>query len=380
MPHYRSVGEVPRKRHTRTPWFEELVGAEGFRGDSSLLYHRHSPSALLAIEPVQDARPHLVPNHPLSPRHLRPHKVDCGGEPVQGRVVLAGNDHVTLCWWSGGATASPLHRDAVGDELVYVQTGTAVVETALGDLDLVPGDYVVIPASIAHRWVIHEPTELLLVEAAGGHVRVPAKYLTAAGQLREGAPFSERDVRGPSLRGGLEGAAEVLVRTRDGLTRHTMAHHPFDVVGWDGCCYPWAFQILDFEPVTGRLHQPPPVHQTFEGPSFVVCSFVPRLFDTDPDAVKIPYHHANVDSDEVLLYSRGSFMSRGGAGIEAGSMTIHPAGFTHGPQPGSLEASAALSRTEEVAVMIDTFEPLLLSPASLGSEDERYWSTWAAQP
>ena len=381
MPHYRAVGEVPRKSHTRSAFHEELVGETGFSGASSLLYHRHSPSALLAIEEVRDDRPALVANHPLAPRHLRPVKLGETADPVTGRILLAGNTNVHLCWWAGGAGVSPLYRGAAGDELAYVQSGSARLETTFGPLALTAGDYAVVPAGTVHRWVVPEPTELLLVEGRGGHVEVPSRYLTPGGQLKEGAPFSERDVRGPTAPATCDddGPAEVLVRTRAGLTRHLLARHPFDVAGWDGCSYPWAFQILDFEPIVGRLHQPPPVHQTFQGPGFVVCSFVPRLFDTDPDAVKIPYHHANVDSDEVLFYSRGDFMSRAGTGIGAGSITVHPSGFIHGPQPGSLEASAAVTRTEEVAVMIDTFAPLLLSPAALGTEDETYWTTWAGR-
>jgi homogentisate 1,2-dioxygenase len=379
MPRYVSVGDVPRKRHTRTGSTEELLGEEGFAGASSLLYHRRSPSALLAIEAVDDGRPALVSNHPLSPRHLQPVKLGEGGDPVTGRRVLAGNHHVTLCWWAGGAGASPLATSAVGDELAFVHDGSATLETALGALELRPGDHAVIPAGVVHRWVVHGPTQLVLLEAAGGHVDIPARYLTERGQLREGAPYSERDIRVPSapLLVDDEGPAEVLVRTRAGLTRHLRASHPFDVVGWDGCAYPWAFQILDLEPVVGRLHQPPPVHQTFAGPRFVVCAFVPRPYDFDPDAVKIPYHHANVDSDEVLFYSRGDFMSRQGSGIGPASISLHPAGFTHGPQPGSLEASLDQHRTEEVAVMLDTFDPLLLGPDAIATEDPDYWRSWS---
>ena len=382
MPHYRAVGELPRKRHTRSPWCEELMGEHGFSGASSLLYHRRSPSAVLEVEAVADDRAPLQPNHPLLPRHLRPSRLESGGDPVTGRQVLAGNAHVTLCWWAGDGADSPLYRNAVGDELVYVQSGRARMESPFGTMEVGPGDYLVIPAGTVHRWSAGGAAQLLIVEASGGHVDVPERYLTPTGQLREGAPYSERDVRaplGPADVGAEAGdePVDVLVRTRAGLTRHRLASSPFDVVGWDGCLYPWALNILDFEPITGRIHQPPPVHQTFAGPRFVVCSFVPRLYDYDPEAVKIPYFHANVDSDEVIFYSRGDFMSREGSGIGPASISLHPAGFTHGPQPGSLEASLDKTRTDEVAVMVDTFDPLLLGRDAIATEEPSYWRSWS---
>jgi homogentisate 1,2-dioxygenase len=232
--------------------------------------------------------------------------------------------------------------------------------------------------------------ELLVVEAAG-HVRPPRRYLTPTGQFLEQAPYCERDQRGPELAStdgldGEEGPVDVLVRNRTGLrgpnaaagaSRHTVATWPFDVVGWAGCLYPWAFSIHDFEPIVGSLHQPPHVHQTFEGPNFVVCSFVPRPYDFHPGAIKVPYHHANVDSDEVIFYSAGDFMSRAGSGIGVGSVSLHPGGFVHGPQPGSIERAIDQDRTEEVAVMIDTFRPLRLGPGALEAADEAYPWSWA---
>jgi homogentisate 1,2-dioxygenase len=213
---------------------------------------------------------------------------------------------------------------------------------------------------------------------ARGHIRPPRRYLSPAGQFLEHAPYCERDLRGPEAPLLVEdGETPVLVRARDGLTRYTYRHHPFDVVGWDGCLYPYAFNIADFEPIVGRLHQPPPVHQTFEGPNFVVCSFVPRLFDFHPEAVPVPYNHANVDSDEVLFYVGGDFMSRKGSGIGLGSISLHPAGFVHGPQPGSVEAAIGKAGTEEVAVMVDTFRPLGLGAAAIEAEDPEYAWTWA---
>ena len=394
MAPYRTVGEVPRKRHTLVPapggghLAEELMGTHGFSAASSLLYHRHSPSAITAVEPVKLAE--LVGeevdeqgdhDHPLLPRHLRTGELPDGADLVTARRPLLVNDDVTLGFATAGAGASPLYRNATGDELLYVQSGSATLESTVGRLAARPGDYVVVPAGTTHRWVVDGgagPVSLLVVEARG-HVDVPARYLTDRGQHREGAPFSERDLRAPD--GPLvvddEQDVPVLVRHRGGLSRHVHRHHPFDVVGWDGCLYPWAFSIHDFEPIVGTIHQPPPVHQTFEGPGIVVCSFVPRLFDLHPDAVKIPYHHANVDSDEVLFYSDGDFMSRAGSGIGVGSISYHPAGFVHGPQPGSLERSLDATRTEEVAVMVDTFRPLRVTSAARAVSADGYHLTWS---
>jgi homogentisate 1,2-dioxygenase len=384
MSFYVRVGDVPRKRHTwhRSPkgdrLSEELMGEEGFRGASSLLYHLHSPSAITGVEPAEVPRSPLAPNHPLRPWHIRPRVAPVSGaDLVTGREVLLGNDSVTICRVAADR-ASELYRNAAGDELVYIQSGSAVLESVFGSVEATEGDYVLIPASTTHRWVLSAPVEALVVEAAG-HVSVPARYLTGRGQLREGAPFSERDIRPPEGPLVVEGTGPtpVLVRTRAGWSRHCHAQHPFDVVGWDGCAWPFALSIRDFEPIVGRVHQPPPVHQTFEGPGFVVCSFVPRPFDFDPEAVKVPYHHANVDSDEVLFYSGGSFMSRKGAGVGIGSITLHPAGFVHGPQPGSVEASVGAERTDETAVMLDTFSPLMISAAARETADEDYAWSWA---
>ncbi len=391
MPHYRRVGDVPAKRHVRHTGpdggqlFEELMGEEGFAGASSLLYHRHSPSALVRIECADGrgwAEPEFHPNHPLRPHHLRTPELSTGGsapaDAARGRRHLLGNDQVRIAW-ATVTEPGPLYRDALGDELVYVQRGSARLDSVFGSIDASTGDYVVIPRATTHRWTPTEDAELLVIESTG-HVDVAPRHLTATGQHREGAPFSERDIRGP-VGGPIieEGEkVEVHVRTRTGTSIQVHARHPFDVVGWDGCVYPWAFQISDFEPIVGRLHQPPPAHQTFAGPGFVVCSFVPRPYDFDPDAVKIPYHHANVDSDEVLVYSDGDFMSRAGSGIGVGSISLHPAGFVHGPQPASRAASETATATGETAVMIDTFSPLGLTRTALEISDPDYLTSWNA--
>jgi homogentisate 1,2-dioxygenase len=386
MPHYRAVGDIPRKRHTvhRVDGafaFEELMGADGFSGVSSLLYHRRSPSAIVRIEDAATGSIAFLPNHPLRPLHLRTGQLagDGVGDCVTGRQNLLGNEDVCIAHVVGSGT-SPLYRNSVGDELIFVQAGSAVLESAFGSLSVASGDYVVVPMSVIHRWVVTSTAAELLIISGRRHISVPPRYLNATGQLLEGAPFSERDQRGPSDGPlAVDGEnVEVLVRTRAGMSLHVHATHPFDIVGWDGCLYPWALNISDFEPVVGRIHQPPSVHQTFAATGFVVCSFVPRLLDFDPNAVKVPYHHANVDTDEVLFYSAGDFVSRAGSGIGVGSISVHPAGFVHGPQPGSFERSVGTDRTGETAVMIDVFSPLGISEAGLGITDPSYVSSWSS--
>jgi homogentisate 1,2-dioxygenase len=391
MPYYRRVGDVPPKRHTqfRSPsgdlYAEELMGTDGFSAASALLYHRRAPTALLAAEPVTRNDDGLRPNRPLLPHHLRTADLPGGGDLVTGRRLLLANDDVRLSA-AAPTRASDLYRNATGDEIVYLRTGAARLESVFGALDCVAGDYVVVPTGTTHRWVpdtaADEPVAALVIEAHG-HVGAPERYLSAGGQFLEHSPYCERDIHGPEAPLVVDDAVpdegvQVLVRQRDGLTRYRYAHHPFDVVGWDGCLYPHRLSIHDFEPITGRVHQPPPVHQTFAGPGFVVCSFVPRRLDYHPAAVPAPYNHANVDSDEVLYYCDGDFTSRKGAGIAAGSLSLHPGGFTHGPQPGSVEASLGAESTDELAVMVDTFAPLALGPSAAACDDPDYAWTWAA--
>ncbi|MEV0393095.1 homogentisate 1,2-dioxygenase [Polymorphospora rubra] len=388
MPYYRTVGEVPRKRHTqfRQPdgslYAEELMGQEGFSSDSSLLYHRHLPTAIVAAEEFAPPAWSRVPNLPLKPRHLRTHKLDTpGADPVLGRHPLLANDDVTISYVVADRP-SPLYRNAIGDECLYVESGAAQIESTFGVLGVTAGDYVVIPTSVIHRIVPVAPVPLrLLTVEASGHIGPPRRYLSVRGQFLEHAPYCERDVRGPAEPLLVDGAdVEVLVRHRRGWTRHVYANHPFDVVGWDGHLYPWAFSIHDFEPITGRVHQPPPVHQTFEGPNFVICSFVPRKVDYHPQAIPVPYNHHNVDSDEVLFYTGGNYEARRGSGIEQGSISLHPSGFTHGPQPGAVERAIGVDYFDELAVMVDTFRPLDLCEPALSCEDAGYAWTWARNP
>jgi homogentisate 1,2-dioxygenase len=388
MPYYRRVGEIPPKRHTqfRAPdgqlYAEELMGTEGFSSSSSLLYHRRPPTALVAAEAVPEKDPGLGPNEPLLPRHLRTGTLPAGGDLVADRTLLLANASVRLLV-AQPTQSSGLYRNAMGDEVVYLRQGSARLDSVFGSLECHAGDYVVVPTSTTHRWTVEagEPTHALILEARG-HVGPPDRYLSATGQFLEHSPYCERDLHAPDEPLSVDGAdadqpVEVLVRQRDGLTRYHYAHHPFDVVGWDGCLYPYRLSIHDFEPVTGRVHQPPPVHQTFAGPRFVVCSFVPRKLDYHPLAVPVPYNHANVDSDEVLYYCAGDFTSRKGAGIEPGSISLHPAGFIHGPQPGSVERALGQEATDEMAVMLDTFDPLLLADGARACDDADYAWSWA---
>ncbi|MFF5295498.1 homogentisate 1,2-dioxygenase [Paractinoplanes globisporus] len=383
MPYYRSVGEVPHKRHTqfRRPdgglYAEELMGQEGFSSDSSLLYHRHAPTAIVSADEFTPPAAAQTPNLPLKPRHLRTHKLDEGpADAVLGRRQLLANNDVRIGYVIADRP-SPLYRNAVGDECLYVEEGTAIIESTFGRMEVGSGDYVIIPTSVVHRIVPHgRPVRMLTIEATG-HIGPPRRYLSVRGQFLEHSPYCERDQRAPDDTLLVdETDVEVYVKHRAGWTRHVYAHHPFDVVGWDGCLYPWAFSIHDFEPITGRVHQPPPVHQTFEGPNFVVCSFVPRKVDYHPLAIPVPYNHHNVDSDEVLFYTGGNYEARRGSGIEQGSISLHPSGFTHGPQPGAVERALGVEAFDELAVMVDTFRPLDLCEAGVSVEDTGYAWTW----
>lgn len=388
MPYYRAVGELPRKRHVqfRRPdgglYAEELMGEEGFSSDSSLLYHRHLPTAIVkaeAVEPATDTR--LEPNLPLSPRHFRTTQLTSAGDLVSGRILLAGNGDVRLSYATTDQP-SELYRNSMGDECVYVQEGSARFESTYGVIEAGPGDYVVIPTGTIHRWVPQGRVDALVIEASG-HIRPPKRYLSQYGQFLEHAPYCERDLRAPAESLLVEGEeVPVLVRTRGGLTRLVYRNHPFDVVGWDGYLYPYAFNIDDFEPIVKKTHAPPPVHQTFEGPGFVICSFCPRPLDFHPESVPIPYNHHNVDSDEFMFYVGGDYSARKGSGIDVGSISLHPAGFTHGPQPGAVEAvidavAKGVTTTSEMAVMVDTFRPLDLGQGALACEDPGYAWTWS---
>ncbi|MGA8845656.1 MAG: homogentisate 1,2-dioxygenase domain-containing protein [Nocardioides sp.] len=397
MAHYRRLGTVPPTRHTqhRDPdgalYYEELMGEEGFSSDSSLLYHRGVPSAITASEVWQLPDQVRIPNHPLKPRHLKLHQLSTGTDAVLDRRVLLGNNDVRISYVVTGEVASPLYRNAIGDECVYVESGAGTVETVFGVLTYRSGDYVIIPRATTHRWVPATSSQLYAIEA-NSHLAPPKRYLSRYGQLLEHAPYCERDLHGPTdvhvVRGGDDGGADsgaggidvhVKHRAQGQVvgTRLTYATHPFDVVGWDGCLYPYTFNIDDYMPITGKVHQPPPVHQVFEGHNFVICNFLPRKVDYHPLAIPVPYYHSNVDSDEVMFYVGGDYEARKGSGIGLGSISLHPGGHAHGPQPEAIEASLGAERFDESAVMVDTFAALELGEGGLACEDPAYAWTWA---
>ncbi|GLY65044.1 homogentisate 1,2-dioxygenase [Amycolatopsis taiwanensis] len=393
MAYYRQIGSVPPKRHTqhRTPegglYFEELMGEEGFSSDSSLLYHRHIPSALVDATPWQLPDLRTEPNYPLKPRHLKLHELFPGEEwkrhdVVTGRRLVLGNGDVRLSYVVAGE-ASPLYRNGIGDECVYIESGEGVVETVFGALPFRQGDYVILPRATTHRWVPNGMVRAYAIEA-NSHITPPRRYLSKYGQLLEHSPYCERDLHGPTEALLVDGEdVEVLVKHRGSTgivgTRYVYPYHPFDVVGWDGCLYPYTFNIEDFEPITGRVHQPPPAHQVFEGAGFVVCNFVPRKVDYHPLSIPVPYYHSNVDSDEVMFYCGGDYEARKGSGIGQGSISLHPGGHAHGPQPGAYERSIGVEFFDELAVMVDTFRPLEVGEGGTAAEDAGYAWTWSGR-
>ncbi len=395
-PSYYRLGLVPPKRHQalRSPegslFAEEVVGTEGFSGRYSILYHRYAPTRVVKVVEAEPLVSPVAATETVLRHHLlrtlgsgRPgaqpadQEADPESDETAGRVWLLHNADVRIGLSDFGDVPGRLVRNGGADECHFVHRGGGRLESVFGGLEYREGDYVVIPRGTTHRWM---PTgggnRHLIVETGGGGIRLPRRYVSSDGQLLEHAPYWERDFRPPT--GLLDrdelGPFDVRVRVGDREAVYTLDHHPFDVVGWDGYLYPYAFSIHDFEPISGRQHQPPPVHQTFELDGAVICSFCPRRLDDGPDVVTAPYNHANVDSDEVLYYVSGDFFSR--RGIEPGAMTWHPRGIPHGPAPGVAEASIGKERTNELAVMIDTFRPLLLTAAAERFDDPTYPTSW----
>lgn len=387
MPPYLRLGSIPRKRHIAhraDPGFrgegihyEEVVTTAGFGRAYSMLYHLRPPTRVVSVEPAGMQPLELADMPALRHHHLRMRELSAGGDPVSGRVPLLANADVVLSRCRPSEPQTELFRNAAADEVIFVHAGEGQLLSMFGALAFRALDYVVIPRCTTYTLEFEAGVapDLLVFESTG-ELGVPPRYVNPDGQLKLGAPYSERDLHGPpaALTIDREEATKVLIKDGVRLTRYTLAHHPFDVVGWDGLVYPYTFNALDFEPITGTVHQPPPVHQTFEAPGVVICTFAPRMLDTHPEAIKVPYAHSNVESDEVLYYVRGHFGSR--RGVEEGSLTLHPRGIPHGPHPGTIAASRAQTRTDELAVMMDTFQPLRLTRQALAHDDPNYPLSW----
>lgn len=381
---YHKLGEIPAKRHIqfRQPdgslYKEEVVSSEGFSGIYSTLYHIYPPTRVRAIgDPVPWSVKRLA-EYALRQTHLNTSKVQTTGEDFLSarRTLLANNDcSISMCSPSR-RTMDYYYKNAEGDEVIFIHDGKGVLESPFGKLDVRPGDYVVIPRTVIYRMQFDEgPLRLLVIESASP-VETVKRYRNQLGQLLEHSPYSERDIRPPHelITHREKGEYTVKIKKQGFLHVYVYDHSPLDLVGWDGFLWPYAFSIHDFEPITGRIHQPPPVHQTFQAHNFVICSFVPRLFDYHPLAIPAPYNHSNIDSDEVLYYAEGNFMSR--KGISRGSFTLHPGGLPHGPHPGTVEKSIGAKETHELAVMIDTFKPLYLTEHAMEFLDAKYPMSW----
>lgn len=381
MPFYHKLGQIPHKRHTQFKkpngklYREELMGLEGFSSLQSILYHHFLPPRIAKMNDCGPAKPEYVDFGPIRHRALQTAQTPLGVDAVSARIPLLGNNDVIL-----GVSRAPkgtmdyFYRNSQAYETWWVHEGSGVLKSQFGNLPFRKGDYIVIPFATTWQMELHEETKFFTIENPS-QIEPPKRYRNNYGQLLEHAPFCERDIRLPQdLETHTErGEFDVRVKVRDRISQHILDYHPFDVIGWDGYLYPWIFNIEDFEPITGRIHQPPPVHQTFEGWNFVVCSFVPRLFDYHPEGIPAPYNHSNIQSDEVIYYAEGNFMSR--KGIERSDISLHPFGLPHGPQPGMTEASIGKTETQELAVMVDTFHPLHLTKQAAEMEKE-YMATW----
>jgi homogentisate 1,2-dioxygenase len=387
MPAYTQRGSIPRKRHIEHRregghrnegiYYEEVVTTAGFARAYSICYHLRPPTRVVRIEAAGDVPLEMVAQPMLRHHHLKTAQLQPGGDPVMGRVPLLANADVLLSRCRPTQAQDELYRNATADEIVFLHQGSGTLQTMFGSLRLRPYDYVMIPRCTTYRLELEaEPQPELLIIEGRGDIVIPQRYVNPDGQMRLGAPYSERDLHGPTELITLDRDEETPVVVKDGsrLTRYVLAHHPFDVVGWDGMLYPFTFNADDFEPLTGTTHLPPPVHQTFDAPGFVVCTFAPRHLDNHPQAVKVPYAHSNVEADEVLYYVRGRFGSR--RGVEEASFTLHPRGIPHGPHPGTIVASRSATRTDELAVMVDTVKPLELTRQALEFDDAEYPYSW----
>ncbi len=384
MPHYHSLGVIPHKRHTQfrkpdgTLYAEQLFSTEGFSSNYSLLYHLHAPTGIIRAEEPVDVSPKAATDNILKHRSFTGFNIKPEADYLKSRkVVLFNNDvHITLAAPQKGLTENVFYKNADTDEVIFVHEGTGTLTTQYGQLTFGYGDYVVVPRGTIYQIKFDTQDNRLFIVESFSPITFPKRYLSKYGQLLEHSPICERDIRKPENLQAIDQKGEFLIQVKKKGLLYPIWYgtHPFDVVGWDGCEYPYIVSIHDFEPITGRVHQPPPVHQTFDAHNFVICSFVPRLYDYHPQAIPAPYNHSNIDSDEVLYYVDGDFMSR--KHVERGMITLHPAGIPHGPHPGTVEKSIGAKETKELAVMVDTFHPLKMSVDAVGIEDDRYISSW----
>lgn len=379
---YVQLGEVPRKHHIqfRQPdgslYAEQVFGTRGFSGPMSTLYHINLPTEISGFEDKGSVKVEYLDDEALRHRHLKTAGMQPHGDAISGRVPLMGNQDLE---WHQVVVAEQMetfYKNSDGDEILFIHDGSGELQSMFGTVKFIPGDYLVIPRGIIYKLVFDSLPTKMIALVCYGPVEIPKRYRNEYGQMLEHAPYKERDFRAPdSLPVHREkGEFQVLIRARNRHTLYTHPYHPLDVIGWDGYVFPYAFNINDFQPITGKIHMPPPIHQTFACHNFVVCSFCPRMLDYHPQAIAVPYNHSNVDSDEVLYYVNDKFGSR--KGIEEGSITLHPLGIPHGPQPGAVEASLGATRTEELAVMVDTFHPFKLTKNALEIESPDYWKSW----
>jgi len=384
MAHYYSLGKIPRKRHTQFRqengklYSEQLFSTEGFDSNYSLLYHIHPPTQIVKVDDPIDIAPVAATKNIMQHRSFQGFKVKPAETYLESKKVVLFNDdcHISLAAPKKGLTGNTFFKNADSDEVLFIHQGDGVLKTQYGQIPFGYGDYVVIPRGTIYQIEFETENNRLFIVDSFSPISFPNRYLSRYGQLLEHSPFCERDIRKPQDLITIDEQGEFLIETKKQGMLYPIWYgtHPFDVVGWDGCEYPYAINILDFEPITGRVHQPPPVHQMFGTKSFVICSFVPRMYDYHPLAIPAPYHHSNIDSDEVLYYVDGDFMSR--KHVDKGQITLHPMGIPHGPHPGTVEKSIGKEGTEELAVMVDTFNPLFLTREGLDIEEEGYALSW----
>jgi homogentisate 1,2-dioxygenase len=383
MPRYHTLGNIPHKRHTvfkkndSSIHFEQLFGTIGFDGMSSLLYHLHPPTQVKELLGHIDVSPKIAVKNNMQMRALKGFNINGESDLLKSRVPVLTNSDVTLHLANPKSSNTDyFYKNVDADEVIFIHHGTGTLKTQLGNIKFKEGDYLVIPRGMIYQMQLDGDNNRHFIIESSHPIYTPKRYRNWFGQLLEHSPFCERDLRVPTDLETHDKKGDFLIKIKkEGLLHdYIYASHPFDVTGWDGYNYPYAFSIHDFEPITGRVHQPPPVHQTFETSAFVICSFCPRLYDYHPEAIPAPYNHSNIDSDEVLYYVDGDFMSRND--IEMGQITLHPAGIPHGPHPGAYERSIGKKHTEELAVMVDTFKPLKLTQQALDIELKNYYKTW----